>query len=361
MKRRSLLLGAVALAAVPLLDQLSARGATVGRQGKVFVLLELRGGNDGLNTVAPVADPLYLQARPRLALREGVPLGGPGGLQLHPALASLRPAWEAQRLAIALGVGWPKPNRSHFKAIDQWSTGLASGEGPGWLATAFQKAGSPGPLVALSPEGSAALEGGPSLSLQLNLATLTAPALVMPDPSAAGGNQILRRLLALEEAGNRELARLKKALAPLPTGLIVPGGDLGQQVALALRLIASGLAPPVLEMSVGGFDTHSGQLGRQAGLLNRVGAALAALDDGLQRITDRPQVTLLTTSEFGRRLRENDSGGTDHGSASVSLLMGDHVPHPFLGTYPSLSQLDARGDLIPGLSPPDLYRQALQL
>jgi len=362
MKRRSLLFGAAALTAVTLLDQLSARGGTTGRRGKVFVLLELRGGNDGLNTVVPVADPIYLRARPRLALREGVALDqGGSGLVLHPALAPLRPAWEAKRLAIALGVGWPKPTRSHFKAADQWACGQPGGEGPGWLAAAFTKAGSPGPLVALTPEGSAAIEGGKPLSLQLNLATLTAPPLAAADPSLAGGNQTLRRLLALEEASNRELARLKRALAPLPTGFSVPASDLGQQVALALRLIASEIAPPVLTMSLGGFDTHSGQLNRQAKVLGRLAEALAAFDAGLQRLSNRPQVTLLTTSEFGRRLRENDSSGTDHGSASISLVLGDNVPHPFLGTYPSLSQLDSRGDLIPGLTPPELYRQVLQL
>ena len=360
MKRRFLLQGAAALAAVPLLDRLSAQGATpVGRRGKVFVLLELRGGNDGLNTVAPVDDSLYRQFRPRLALREGLPLVQ--GLQLHPSLAPLKPAWEARRLAIALGVGWPQPNRSHFKAIDQWATGLPSGEGPGWLATALEKARSPGPLVALAPEGSAALEGAAPLALQLNLATLTAPPLTVPDPDLAGNNPVLRRLLALEEAGNRELARLLHALAPLPAGLTVPGGDLGQQVAVALRLIASGIAPPVLQMSLGGFDTHSGQLQRHARVLSRLGEALAAFDDGLQRISSRPEVTLLTTSEFGRRLQENGSGGTDHGAASMALLLGDRVPHPTLGSYPSLSRLDARGDMIAVLSPPELYRLALQL
>jgi uncharacterized protein (DUF1501 family) len=359
MKRRFLLQSAAALAAAPLLDQLAARGAPAGNRGRVFVLLELRGGNDGLNTVAPVDDSLYQQFRPRLALREGLPLVQ--GLQLHPSLAPLKPAWEAGRLAIALGVGWPQPNRSHFKAIDQWASGQPSGAGPGWLAAALQKAGSPGPLVALSPEGSAALEGGTLLALQLNLATLTAPPLTVPEPRLAGGNPVLRRLLALEEAGNRELARLLHALAPLPAGLTVPGGDLGQQVALALRLIASGIAPPVLQMSLGGFDTHSGQLQRHAQVLSRLGEALAAFDDGLQRIPARPEVTLLTTSEFGRRLRENDSGGTDHGAASVALLLGDRVPHRILGSYPSLSRLDARGDMIAVLSPPDLYRHALQL
>ena len=122
--------------------------------GSVLVLLELRGGNDGLNTVAPVHDPLYLKARPTLALRDGLPLAD--GLALHPALAPLLPLWQSRRLAFALGVGWPTPNRSHFKAADQWATGSASGEGPGWLTRAVPQ----GPLLALGPGGCAAMEGG---------------------------------------------------------------------------------------------------------------------------------------------------------------------------------------------------------
>ncbi len=95
-------------------------------------------------------------------------------------------------------------------------------------------------------------------------------------------------------------------------------------------------------------------------MLSQLAAGLTAFAAGLERLPNRPQVSLLAVSEFGRRLHENGSGGTDHGSASVALLFGDQVPDRFLGTYPSLSALDQRGDLIPGLSPPDLYRQVLR-
>lgn len=360
MKRRTLLQIAAGLTGVSLLEFLQSRTASSQGRGKVFVLLELRGGNDGLNTVIPHGDPLYRAARPKLALNEGLPLGR--GLLLHPALAPLQPAWQARRLAIALGVGWPEPNRSHFKAVDQWATGESSGEGTGWLARAFETAGSKGPLVALDPLTSSAIEGTSLISLQLHSAAFRPRSFEAPDPSVAGDNDTLRRILELEASGQREVARLKRALAPLPAGLELPRGRLGAQVALALRLIASDLAPPVLQLtSNGSFDTHQDQLGRHASQLRMVGEALAAFDRGLQRLPDRPQVTLLTTSEFGRRLKENASGGTDHGSASVSLLLGDQVPHPFLGTYPSLAQLDARGDLIASLAPPDLYARALAL
>lgn len=154
--------------------------------------------------------------------------------------------------------------------------------------------------------------------------------------------------------GRREVKRLSRLLAPLPDSVDIPSG-LGQQVALALRLIATGACPPVLQMAQGGYDTHANQLVRHERALGELAQALAAFERGLQRIPQRP---MIAASEFGRRLRENSSRGIDHGSASIALPAGDHVPHPFVG-YSSLSQLDDRGDLIGGLSPDQLYRQVL--
>ena len=359
MKRRSLL---QLLAAAALAPPVLAQQARQPRPERVLLLLELRGGNDGLNTVVPWRDPLYRQARSRLALNDALPLSE--GLGLHPALAPLEPIWRQGRLSFALGVGWPVPNRSHFKAMDQWSAGLASGEGPGWLAAALDQRGAAGPLLALGPTGSTSLEGGRALALQLAADNLRNPSPWLLDPSLASGNPVLRRMLELESAGARELARLQQGLQPLPAGLKPPAGSLGQQMALALRLLASPQCPPVLALSHGGYDTHANQGPRHQRQLSQLAEALQLLDAGLAQLRPRPQVLLLAVSEFGRRLQENASGGTDHGSASVAILYGDPVgrqlAHPWLGRYPSLIQLDSRGDLIAGLAPDALYRQVLQ-
>jgi uncharacterized protein (DUF1501 family) len=113
-------------------------------------------------------------------------------------------------------------------------------------------------------------------------------------------------------------------------------------------------------MAHGGFDTHANQAPRHARVLKQLGESLVALDFGLQQMPQRPQVTLIGVSEFGRRFRENSSRGTDHGSASVAFLYGDDVPHPFWGRYPVLDKLDNRGDLIPSLEPTSLYRRVLR-
>ena len=364
MKRRPFLqLGAGGFASVlavsAWLDALASNAAPSATSGKVLVWVELRGGNDGLNTVIPFRDPTYHQARPTLAVNEGPALTS--ALILHPALASLVPVWKARRMAFALGVGWPKPNRSHFKAMDQWATASPSGTGIGWLAAAMDQRGSGGPLVALGPSGSTALEGGRGMNLQISPAMLHDQEAQFADPSRAGNHLLLRRMLEMEWAGSQEIQRLRHVLAPLPSGLDLPRSGIGQQVALALRLIGSGAAPPVIQMAQGGYDTHAAQATRHPRVLKELADALAAFDRGLQSLPLRPQVTLLATSEFGRRLRQNESGGTDHGSTSIGLLLGDHVPHPFLGTYPSLAQLDDRGDPLSSISPAELYQQVLTL
>ncbi|MCP9885573.1 DUF1501 domain-containing protein [Synechococcus sp. ATX 2A4] len=362
MKRRSLLQLSAGFSAAALLDQLGAAASqSKAPKGKVFVLLDLRGGNDGLNTVGPHRHPLYLAARPRLKITDGFSLGPE--LYAHPALAPLKPAWRAGRLAFALGVGWREPNRSHFQAMDDWARGTPSPtpDAAGWLATAIRKRGSRGPLVTLGPTGAPALEGPDVISLQLNQASFTAPPFALANGRSSHANPVVDKILAIESSGNRELARLRKALAPLPKGVRIPAGLLGQQVAFALRLIGSGICPPVLQMALGGFDTHGNQLAGHAQQLRQLAEALATFDAALQRMPNRPPVTLLSTSEFGRRLQENNSGGTDHGSASVALLLGDQVPHPFIGRYPSLARLDDRGDLIPAMEPLELYRRALAL
>ena len=362
MKRRSLLslLLASSAGAAFAGGRFGSAGAGSLRSRAVLVLLELRGGNDGLNTVAPIADPLYRQARPSLALNASEALPLAAGLALHPAMASLLPLWKSRRLALALGVGWPRPNRSHFKAADQWATASPAGEGTGWLAAALDQRQHPGPLLALGPAGSPAMEGGKALALQLSPEELRGRLGASFDPAEAGANAVLRQMLALEQAGQLELQRLRQQLAPLPPGIEIPRGSLGQQVALALRLIGSGACPPVLQLAQGGYDTHASQPVRHARVLSELAAALAALAAGLERLPSRPAVTLLAVSEFGRRLRENGSRGTDHGSASVALLFGEQLPDRLIGRYPSLSDLDERGDLIPSLSPPELYRQVLQ-
>lgn len=360
MRRRTLLQGLVCGSGALAYSALSSEWADLSSPANhVLLLLDLQGGNDGLNTVVPIGNPLYLKARPTLALSSDAPMLG-HGLALHPELKPLLELWRKKRLAVALGVGWDQPNRSHFKASDQWATARLDGEGPGWLARAFDAKANEGPLVALHASGCAAMEGGDALAVQFSQRQLQRRRTAVHTPVQEIDSPILKRLLELDLQGQLALNRLRERMVDLPAGLSLPRGGLGQQVGLALRLIGSGVCPPVLQLALGGFDTHSNQAARHARVLKQLAAALASLDAGLQQLPKRPQVTLLAVSEFGRRFRENASRGTDHGSASVALLYGDDVPHPFLGRYPDLDNLDHRGDLIPALDPIALYRRVLR-
>ena len=332
------------------------------RSDHILLFLQLRGGNDGLNTLAPIDDPAYRHARPTLALgSEAVRLNQ--DLALHPALAPLQKLWKANRLAFALGVGWPEPQRSHFKALDQWAAGNSTGEGSGWLARAYADQSGLSSLASLDPAGCAPIEGEKLLALQLGTAQFHNKYKLKEINSflKTTTSPILKRLIELELSGAQELDLLREALPSPMIGLNLPRGEFGRQMALALRLIGSGICPPVLTLAQGGYDTHSNQADRHYRLLSQLAAALTGFERGLQQLPNRPDVTLLAVSEFGRRLKENGSRGTDHGSASVALLLGDRLPSQFIGKYPSLEMLDSRGDLLPNITPPELYEKVLAL
>ena len=165
---QALLAGSSSLALTPFLH---AGCASRSGPERVLILLDLKGGNDGLNTLAPIEDEYYRRSRPTLALNADAPVLD-RGLALHPSLSPLLPLWDHNRLGFALGVGWSKPSRSHFKASDQWATGRQDGEGPGWLAQAWLDRGITAPLLSCASAGSAAMEGGSALALQLDPSVL---------------------------------------------------------------------------------------------------------------------------------------------------------------------------------------------
>jgi uncharacterized protein (DUF1501 family) len=170
-----------------------------------------------------------------------------------------------------------------------------------------------------------------------------------PAPAAAGINQALRELLTLEQRGLEALRSLVAAAGPpaLPQAAGLPSTNLGRQLGVALRLVGGSQPPPVIALAHGGYDTHPNQAPRQVFLLGQLAEALAGFERGLASLgSHRPEVELITISEFGRRLQVNGSGGTDHGSASLLLRLGDRVGDRLQGTYPSLSRTDARADLI---------------
>lgn len=314
---------------------------------KLLVLLELRGGNDGLNTVVPVEDGRYYDLRPRLALRgEGVVALGEG-MALHPALAPLRTLWEAREMTVIRGVGYPRPNLSHFRSIEIWDTASDSGQylHEGWLtravaaAPAFRTASADGVVIGATDLGP--LGGG-------------ARAIALADPARLARQARLAGIAEADTRGalayllrvERDIARAGAELRP-DAGFATefPRGPFGIAVQHAAEVAATRRVP-IVRVTLAGFDTHSNQANVHSALLGQVAAGLIALRTALAEADLWRDTLVLTYSEFGRRPRENASGGTDHGSASVMFAFGPRLAGGFVGEAPPLGRLDGDGNLL---------------
>lgn len=331
--------------------------------GRVVVWVNLSGGNDGLNTVVPYQDPAYYQVRPTLALprNEVVPISR--STALHPALRPLQPLYEAGKLAAVQGVGYPDMDLSHFRGTDIWMSGSAADSylSTGWLAR-FIEASFPSFPETLPPSPFGLQQ---SFSHRLPLTGARGLAGVIVDdpswfrdligltypgafddalPDTYGGDELsyLRRL----DRQTAEYAEAIQAAAEAgATAASYPDTDLGYQLAIVARLLAGGLHTPVFIVAEYGFDTHAEQAAEHATRLDSVGRALAAFwtDLGAQGLAER--VLIMTTSEFGRRVEENASRGTDHGTAAPQLILGAHVRGGIYGPDPDLRDLDEWGNL----------------
>jgi uncharacterized protein (DUF1501 family) len=324
-------------------------------------VVQLGGGNDGLNTIVPVGDDDYYRARPTLAIPRGEAVGLVDGLAVHPSLAALKPLFEARRLAVVQGVGYPNPNRSHFRAMDIWQTGAPERyEGSGWLGRYLdaQCCGEQprGPIATAIGDGTphaywnehVLVPSIPDLGhFQLEAeprdrqGTLDAFRMVYEDDEAAGQYEsLIRRVGADALASSEELKRIASAYrAAVP----YPQSQLASGLQLVAQLVSADLGTRVFYVPMGGFDTHAGQKSTHARLLKELGEGLAAFQRDLEAHGQADRVLTMTFSEFGRRVAENASGGTDHGAAEPMLLLGP-IRGGLVGDHPSLTDLD-HGDL----------------
>jgi uncharacterized protein (DUF1501 family) len=353
----------------------AAEPAQTGGRARVLVVVQLGGGNDGLNTIVPVGDEAYYRARPTLAIPRAEAVGLVDGLALHPALAPLKALFEASRLAVVQGVGYPNPNRSHFRAMDIWQTGAPERrESSGWLGRYLdaQCCGEQprGPLATAIGEGTpraywnehVLVPSIPDLErFQLEAEpreradTLDAFRVIYDDDEAAGQHEaLIRRVGADALASSEELKRIAASYRPAVT---YPRSQLAGRLQTVAQLISADLGTRIFYVPMGGFDTHAGQRGAHARLLKELGDGLAAFERDLEAHGQSDRVLTMTFSEFGRRVAENGSGGTDHGAAEPMLLLGP-VRSGLVGEHPSLTDLD-HGDLKHGVDFRAVYATVL--
>ena len=315
---------------------------------KLLILLELKGGNDGLNTVIPYADGQYAALRPRLAIPRDQVLQLDEATGLHPALSALMPLWQAGEVAVVQGVGYPAANLSHFRSIEIWDTASKSSEylQDGWLTRAFAQAPVPRSYAADAVVVGSA-EMGPVAGSGTRAIALTNTEQFL---------QQARLATASGQAQNTALGhilRVEQDIVQAATGLnarhtfrtVFPPTGFGNAVRTACQVAASGGGVAVLKLSINGFDTHSAQLGTHATLLKTLAEGLVALKAGLSEIGRWDDTLVATYSEFGRRPRENGSAGTDHGTANAHFVLGGRVKGGLYGQRPALERLDGNGNL----------------
>jgi uncharacterized protein (DUF1501 family) len=349
MDRRTFLFGASALSMA-----LAARGAAAEtRPQRILLLVELKGGNDGLNTLVPYADPLYRQFRPGIGLARERIVQLDERVGLHEKLEPLMESWKGRDLAILQGVGYPYPNRSHFRSIEIWDTASASSQtlSEGWISQAFEGVARPADagIDGIVVDTNALPLVGPALRtvVMQDAENFLRQAQAMKDSAQPDdGNPALRHILEVRREVNAAAAGLRNRLhdSPAPAFAYAEDGNFSRQLDLATRLITAQVPVVAIKVALGGFDTHANQVPTQERLLGLLAAGLATLRKNLIAAGRWNDVVVMTYSEFGRRVRQNASGGTDHGTSSPQFVMGGQVKGGLHGAYPSLADLQD-GDL----------------
>ena len=334
-----------------------------GGFARLLVLVELKGGNDGLNTLVPYTDPAYYALRPRLAIARDAVVQLSDRVGLHPALAPLAPMWQARELAVLQSVGYPRPNLSHFRSIEIWDTASASDRylDDGWLTRTFAAAPPPrtfaadGAIVGSNDLGPLA-GGGTRVVAIANTARFLQRA-KLARPEQPSGNEALAHLLKTENDIVQAAVHLT-GRHEFTTEF--PPGAFGGVVKTAAQVIANPGGVATLRLTLGGFDTHVSQAPTQARLLGQLAGGLVALRSALVELGRWNDTLVLTYAEFGRRPRENLSGGTDHGTASVHFALGGSVAGGLLGAQPDLAQLSADGNVAHAIDFRSVYATALE-
>ena len=330
----------------------SGLGLQSSRAGKNLVVIQWSGGNDGLNTIVPYRNDLYYQYRPTLGLKKNELLTVSDELGFHPSLAPLRSLYDKGLLSIINSVGYPNPDRSHFRSMDIWHTASSSDAywSTGWLGRYLDNncVGCEQPYHALEVDD--------SLSLALKGQTKTGFA--MSDPRAlkkATDNAFLRTVADHDHHHEENVAYLYKTMIDTQSSadylfeqskvhhskVTYPKSKFAKDLKQIAELITADTDTRIYYVSLGGFDTHANQKGRQARLLEQYAEAMAAFVKDLQQNRLLDDTLIMTFSEFGRRVKQNASNGTDHGTANNLFLIGGKLRKAgFYNAAPDLTNLD---------------------
>jgi uncharacterized protein (DUF1501 family) len=344
----------------------TARASKVERDGRILVVVQLDGGNDGINTVVPFTDEGYAKHRKALRLDKARLVKVNDKVGLHPSMDGFGKLLEAGQLAIAQGVSYPNPNRSHFQSMAIWHTARLDAEqqgGLGWLGRGLDEAKGASSLLVGGGPPPVALRGRRAIASaieRLDDFTLAAgadprKALTKDEPADDLTAFVRRNMLDAYSTADRLAATAKAKDGDAR----YPQNGLGQRLQLLARLIKVGVGARVYYTTQGGYDTHYSQLFTHSQLLFEFSSAVKAFLDDMAAAKLADRVTVLAFSEFGRRVQENGSAGTDHGTAGPVFLAGPGVKAGLVGATPSLTDLE-KGDLKVGLDFRRVYASVLE-
>ena len=377
-----------------------------GTDGPILVLIQLAGGNDGLNTVVPYTNDFYYNARPAIGVKADSVLTLSDTLGLNPAMTGFKELFDNGHLSVVSGVGYPNPNRSHFRSTEIWQT--ASDEDKyltdGWLGRYFDNA-CPGcdPTTAVNigprlpqafashtptgvslenPDSYRFIGAGPNDDeTQAYRSMYTPPDDALPDfhsggaTANSGGSVSMVSGTVMLQNGQNALDFLERTsmdaqvssdkiraiTSKTPNRSNYPNNGLAKNLQLVARLIAGGLPSRVFYVSQGGYDTHTNQRGSQDGRLRELADSVKAFTDDLNSFGAFDRVLIMTFSEFGRRVQENASQGTDHGAAAPMFLIGNRIKSGLLGAEPSIDPKDLTdGDIKYNTDFRSVYASVLQ-
>jgi|ERR1051326_2732025 uncharacterized protein (DUF1501 family) len=361
----------------------SATQVATGRDSNILVILQMAGGNDGLNTVVPYSNDHYHRARPKIGLSENRVLKVSDDIGLHESLTGFKDLYDAGHLSVIQGVGYPNPNRSHFRSTEIWQTAADSDkiESSGWLGRYFDNTCSgcdptiavnigrqmPQAFQAKHPVGVSlenpqnyrfiSHEKGKSGEMtEESYRKLNEPDSEMAEDSGGtisaihgpiqSGGSVLDFLERTALDAQVSSDKIRTIASRVENQAIYPSSQLANSLKLVAKLIGGGLPTRVFYVSQGGYDTHTNQVGAHERLLKELGDSVKSFVADLKAQGNLSRVLVMTFSEFGRRVAENASSGTDHGAAAPMFVIGNKIKAGLLGEYPSLAPSDLfQGDL----------------
>ena len=332
-------------------------GLGQGNSDRILIVLELSGGNDGLNTVVPYANDEYYRARPTIAVSKSAVLRLSDEFGFHSNLLGFERMFKDGEMAVAHGCGYPNPSRSHFESMKFWHTGVPNApESRGWIgrfADEYQPEAKSSYIVNIAKEQAFAVKSAvhspvvfsdPERFVRIGSPEEKSVFEEIARKKAKGANESLNFVRAIASTAEQSSEFIRNACAEYRSMQDYGYGEVGVDLKRIAAMIKAGAPTRIYYASFGGFDTHVSQAGTHNGLFNRLGDAVLGLLNDLKMMGRADDVAIMMFTEFGRRVKENASRGTDHGVASPMFIVGKRVKGGFYGQHPSLTDLD-EGDL----------------